>query len=335
MLGTVHRWAWGLIVTLFFLDLMLAISNSSAADLDHQDWIRDSTAPVLTLGRPGDFDDQHLFAPCVIRKNGEFWMYYCGSRGEVANRVFSMGLATSRDGVHFEKHPDSPVFGFDDDRHSVLTPTILSEIDGIPILINDKIQMWFSSTDFQDESGRHTLRHTQSSDGFHWEKPSAPLMENVYAPTILLEDGLYRMWYTDVSEEPWVIGYAESRDGKNWKKREEPCITIDQGWEEKRLFYPHVRKWEGQYLMWYGSYWTERESTTAIGFAASEDGLHWTKSPENPVLTPDPTRSWESHYTTSETVHRLPEGGWRIWYATRKAPPFVNKYFAIGTARME
>ena len=28
----------------------------------------------------------------------------------------------------------------------------------------------------------------------------------------------------------------------------------------------------------------------------------------------------------------LPDGSWRIWYASRPAPPFDHKYFAIGTA---
>ncbi len=319
----------------FLLVLLMNPLTSQAFNVSDSRWVRNSIGPVLSLGEPGAFDDRHLFAPCVVRMGGDYWMYYCGSRGEVANRVFSMGLATSRDGVNFEKHPESPVFDFEDDLHSVLTPTILSEIDGNPIQVDERIQMWFSTTDFQDDSGRHTLRHSQSTDGIHWEPPSPPLMDHVYAPTLLLEEGLYRMWYTDVREEPWVIRYAESADGKSWKRREDPCLVIDQKWEKNRLFYPHVRKWKGEYLMWYGAYWTERQQTTAIGLATSEDGLHWTKSSNNPVLTPDPTRPWESHYTTSQTVMRLPEGGWRIWYATRKAPPFVNKYFAIGTAVME
>jgi hypothetical protein len=29
---------------------------------------------------------------------------------------------------------------------------------------------------------------------------------------------------------------------------------------------------------------------------------------------------------------RLPDGSLRMWYASRKKPPFLNKYFAINTA---
>jgi hypothetical protein len=94
-----------------------------------------------------------------------------------------------------------------------------------------------------------------------------------------------------------------------------------------------VLKAEGVYVMWYGSYWSAEENKTALGCAASIDGIRWFKNPHNPVFRPDPSRPWESHYTTSQSVMRLDDGSWRIWYATRKAPPFENKYFAIGTAR--
>ncbi|MFP6649475.1 MAG: hypothetical protein VB817_08430, partial [Pirellulaceae bacterium] len=58
----------------------------------------------------------------------------------------------------------------------------------------------------------------------------------------------------------------------------------------------------------------------------------WHKHPDNPVLRPDPNRPWESHYVTSHSVIRMADGSFRIWYASRTKPPFVNKYFAINTA---
>ena len=71
---------------------------------------------------------------------------------------------------------------------------------------------------------------------------------------------------------------------------------------------------------------------TAIGCAYSDDGLRWQKESDNPVFEPDPSRIWESHYTTSQSVLRLDDGSLRIWYASRPAPPFEHKYFAIRTA---
>ena len=196
-----------------------------------------------------------------------------------------------------------------------------------------RLRTWFVATDFADGTGLHTLHETSSRDGVHWSSPSRPQLDNVYAPTILQENGSYRMWFTDVAVDPWKTRHARSADGKRWSVTAQPVMTLGQDWESGRLFYPTVLKVDGTYLMWNGSYWAGHRQKTAIGFAVSRDGLRWYKHPRNPVLRPDSNRFWESHYTTSQSVIRLKDGSWRIWYATRKAPPFVNKYFAIGTAR--
>jgi len=300
--------------------------------LQPQNWQRDTVGPVLQLGNIGDFDDTHMFGPCVARLDDAWYLWYSGSSHSVANRVFHLGLATSPDGRQFEKHQSSPVFQFGDGQHSILTATLLRSPDGSVLKEDGKLRMWFSSTHFAGDSGHHALYESWSPDGVHWDKPSEPLLDHVYAPTILKEGNEYRMWYTDVSEEPWVFRLATSRDGRRWRVHPDPLLGPDAAWEKTRLFYPTVLKVDGIYLMWYGSYWTERPQTTAIGLAASLDGYRWYRNPHNPVFKPDPDRPWESHYTTSQSVIRDEDGSFRIWYASRKEPPFVNKYFALNTA---
>lgn len=294
-----------------------------------QVWERDTDEPVIRLGERGEFDETHVFAPCVIRRDGRYSLLYCGSRGAVADRVFAMGLATSGDGREFDKHKGNPVLAFE---HSVLTPTVLRGTDGSAIVEGGRLRLWFASADLT-KGGRHQLFEASSSDGVRWSKPSGPLLDDVYAPTILREGRHYRMWYTDVSGSAWVIRHALSLDGRKWLITREPVLHVDQEWEKSNLFYPTVVKTDGIYLMWYGSYWSAASAKTAIGFAASLDGIRWYKSPHNPVLRPDPKRAWESHYTTSQSVMPMADGSFRIWYASRKKPPFRNKYFAISTAR--
>ena len=303
--------------------------------LSPQSWQRDVEGPVVELGTFGEFDDTHIFAPCVALVDDRFLLWYCGSRGTVKERVFDLGLTTSGDGLHFVKSAANPVFKFGDGRNSVLTPTILRNLDGTPRREDGKLRLWFSSTHFSGPSGLHTLHETSSTDGIRWSEPSAALLEHVYAPTVIKDGDEYRMWYTDVAAEPWVFRHASSRDGRAWRVTPDPVLVIDQTWERQRLFYPTVVKVDNVYLLWYGSYWSARANKTALGFAASTDGLRWYKNPHNPVFKPEPKHPWESHYTTSQSIARLADGTWRIWYATRKAPPFVNKYFAIGTARWD
>lgn len=304
--------------------------------LTAQAWERDTSGPIVSLGAAGEFDDVHIFAPCVALLDHSYHLWYCGSRGAVAERVFRVGLATSSDGKQFDRHANNPVLEFGDGRHSIMTPTLLRHTDGIPIREMGKLRMWFSSTDFLDQGpqkGLHTLHESTSNDGISWSRPSRAQLENVYAPTILKDGDIYRLWYTDVSIVPWQFRHAKSSDGFEWTVDEIPVVSMDQSWENRNLFYPTVVKSDDVYLMYYGSYLANNSDKTAIGCAASLDGITWHKNPHNPVLRPDPEREWESNYTTSQSLIRNADGSWRIWYASRKKPPFVNKYFAINTAR--
>jgi hypothetical protein len=303
--------------------------------LQPQDWIRDGGHdPVIGLGAEGAFDDMHLFAPCAFYEAGQYRMYYPGSRGDVAGRVFRLGHASSADGVAFDKHPERPVFEVGDDAHSVLTPALLRRGCGEVVREIDRLRLWFCSTHFADGTGRHTLHDTTSGDGFTWDQPSAPQLEACYAPSVLKVGDTYHLWYSDVSADPWSVRHAISADGASWDVEGEPCVVLDQAWEHKRLFYPYVLNPEdGLFVMWYGSYRQMEPMMTALGVAVSRDGTTWEKSPHNPIFGPDGlSREWESHYTTSQSVVRTPEGRWRMWYGARPQPPFVHKYFAIGTA---
>lgn len=301
--------------------------------LAEQTWEKDTDAPIISLGEPGEFDDMHIFAPAVARENGRFQLWYCGSRGTRYTRVFRLGLATGTDGKHFAKYAENPVLEFADGEHSILTPGLLHAGDGNVLREDGKLRMWFSSTVF-GKTGLHTLHESTSADGIRWSEPSEALLEHVYCPTVLKRDDGYQLWYVDVSRRPWTIRYAESGDGRRWTVRAKPVLQLSQPWEADIVVYPCVLKIDGAYLMWYGSYnHAARRQTTAIGFAASTDGIHWHKHPQNPVLRPDVRRPWEANYVTSGCVMRLADGSFRYWYASRKAPPFENLYFAINTAR--
>jgi predicted GH43/DUF377 family glycosyl hydrolase len=307
-----------------------------------QHWQRDVQGPVLSLGREGEFDDTHLFAPTVARDGDRYLMWYCGSRGfahdlseepTADERVFRLGLATSSDGQRFERHPGSPVFALADPRRSVLTPCVLRNADGSVFREEGQMRLWFSSATLGGGGRPHSIQETASADGVHWSPASPVQLERAYAPAVLKSESGYEMWYTAPGRYPWQIHYARSDNGRDWTVVAEPVLKVSQDWEHLIQIYPAVLKVDGVYLMWYASYLDEQRETTAIGFAASLDGLTWHKHPDNPVLRPDPSRDWESHYVSSQSVMRMSDGSFRIWYASRKQPPFHNLYFAINTAR--
>lgn len=301
--------------------------------LQPHSWERDLAAPIVSLGPAGAFDDQHIFAPAIAFEHHRYSLWYSGSQGTPGNRVFRLGLATSDDGMRFEKHAANPVLAFADDAHSVLTPAPLRASDGAVLRENGQLRLYFSAARL-GKSGLHTLHQSRSTDGLKWDEPSPPLREHVYCPSVLkLAAGDYHLWYSDVSRRPWVIRHAHSHDGTEWTPTERPALTLSQSWEGEVLVYPTVLKVDGVYLMWYGSYdHAHRRETTAIGLAASLDGRQWFKNPHNPVFRPAPDRDWESNYVGSGSVLQLPDGSFRYYYASRKAPPFRNLYFAINTA---
>lgn len=330
-----------------------SVAEDAKADrwLQPQEWKRDRSEPCISLGESGCFDDQHIFAPHVIRMGDEYWMYYCGSQRCVDRgiykgvakdpkqpqksdqRLFKLGLAKSKDGIHFTRHAADPVFSFGDDIHSVVTACILKNPDGSLCRENGRLRMYFAAVDFPRGTYKHDLYETFSADGLTWDKPTK-VMENAYAPCVIKEGERYRMWYTWINKHPWHTNHAESKDGKTWTISEKPCIVMDQAWEVKDQVYPMVLKLDGVYIMMYGCYWRD-DKHTALGFAVSDDGLTWKKHPGNPVFRPQPANDWESNFTTSHSLMCLPDGSLRLWYAGRRQPHWSNLYFAIGTARWQ
>lgn len=129
-----------------------------------------------------------------------------------------------------------------------------------------------------------------SDDGERFERVSrAPVLGRtatdpflVASPSILVEEGLWRMWYVSGLEwtrEPdargaprhhYHIRYAESDDGIEWRPTGRVCIDF-AGPQEYAFGRPWVVKHGGLYRMWYAV----RGESYRIGYAESRNGLEW------------------------------------------------------------
>ncbi len=308
--------------------------------LGPQTWQRDTDVPILSLGDAGTFDDTHIFAPTVAIDGGQYRMWYSGSTGFAHDlaptrtkdeRVFKLGLAESGDGIQFQRRR-SPVLELALPGRSIVTASILRDAKGHALREDGRLRIWFTSANLGGGGQPHAIQQALSTDGLAWTDVSEVQLSRAYCPSVIKNDSGYELWYTEPGRYPWLIRHATSTDGSAWKLTEKPVLTISQEWEHDLQIYPCVLKVDGVYLMWYSSYLTANHETTAIGFAASADGIKWYKHPDNPILKPEPNRAWESHYVSSHSVMQLSDGSFRIWYASRKAPPFQNLYFAINTA---
>jgi hypothetical protein len=125
-----------------------------------------------------------------------------------------------------------------------------------------------------------------SVDGRTFERRStAPVLERnevdpylTASPWVLVEDGLWRMWY--VSATRWARGsgqpkhfyhirYADSRDGIHWRRDGTVCIDFEG--DEYAFGRPCVVRDANGYRMWYSS----RGERYRIGYAESSDGVRW------------------------------------------------------------
>lgn len=76
-----------------------------------------------------------------------------------------------------------------------------------------------------------------------------------------------------------------------WIKHNNNPVLIggpSNAWDGGRVYYHFVLFDGAQYHMWYTGYSPTLNAPTAIGYATSPDGLHWTKHVNNPVLSSTP-----------------------------------------------
>jgi hypothetical protein len=119
----------------------------------------------------------------------------------------------------------------------------------------------------------------------------------VTGPSVILDNGLWRMWY--VSGFKWEeeagelhsyyhIKYAESTDGIQWQRNGLVCIDLLDG--ERNVSRPCVIKEDGLYRMWYSS---NQGEGYRVGYAESADGYHWTRKDAEAGISLSPS-GWDS-----------------------------------------
>ncbi|MBO9560171.1 MAG: hypothetical protein J7515_16505 [Caulobacter sp.] len=125
--------------------------------------------------------------------------------------------------------------------------------------------------------------------------PHEPYM--TMAPNILIEDGVWTMWYGSGTgwveiegkfEPTYQIKLARSDDGLVWRQLNHACIPKLDALEANTR--PSVLRTDDGYEMWF-SYRNSRgyrdgAGSYRIGHASSTDGVDWTRQPDPEGLKP-------------------------------------------------
>jgi len=153
----------------------------------------------------------------------------------------------------------------------------------------------------------------------------------VGAPCVILDAGLYKMWYSGVDASGFpAIGYAESVDGLSWSKWGLPVLEkgIPSAWDSDGAGGACVIVDGATYKMWYTGI---KSLAPAIGYAESPDGVNWTKIGAAAVMTKGGAADWDSDGVAFPSV--IKDGAtYKMWFTGRKATGGLIGTLAIGYA---
>lgn len=242
--------------------------------------------PVLGLGKLGTFDDSGAMPSCIVNHGDKKFLYYIGwNKGVTVPYRNAIGLAVSDDGGQtFERVCEGPVA----DRtpaepYFCASPFAFYDED------ERKWKLWYaSSTGWIVVHGRpeprYQIKYAESEDGVSWERRNTVCLEYTFEgeanarPCVIKENGRYRMWYcfrgsvgyrTD-KKQAYRLGYAESRDGIHWDRRDAE-VGIERsadGWDSVMMEYPYVYEHKGRkYLLYNGNGFGK----TGIGYAVLKE----------------------------------------------------------------
>ena len=239
--------------------------------------------PVIDLGKIGTFDDCGANVSSIIRVGNLIYMYYIGwNPSTTVHTRNSIGLVISEDnGLTFNRIYDGSIL----DRNKE-EPYYTGAVDVVKH--GEMWKMYYTSgREWRIIDGRpeicYHIKYATARNGIDWTRDNIDCilphheLEAVARPSVLLDDGIYKMWYsrrninkfrTD-SKFGYRGGYAESKDGINWSRKDEKfgLDLSESEWDSEAIAYPYVFKLKERYIMLYNG---NGFGKTGFGYAVYE-----------------------------------------------------------------
>jgi len=241
--------------------------------------------PVLAMGAPGAWDSGLMDPGAVVHHEGRFHMFYDGVPSFPP--LLSVGYAVSEDGLTFTRISADPVFTLDDvpwdpKPGNIRANSVLVE-EGTWIL-------YFTASEGLGSLAGVVGRATAASPSGPWTVDAEPVLEPGdssawdsgaigHVEVVRSGDG-YVMYYS----AGLGIGMAASADGIRWEKYDDPATERevyaagDPVMNKPGAEDPNVQPTPWGWAMVY-------RYRFSLHYAESEDGLHWTDAPANPIVT--------------------------------------------------
>jgi predicted GH43/DUF377 family glycosyl hydrolase len=220
------------------------------------------TLPKVVLTRlPGSaWENSEVSRPTLVYKDETYYMWYTGHNWTTP-AYCAIGLVTSKDGIHWERHHTTPVLAPDLpwERNMIWCPHVIYDKD------ENIFKMWYSGG-ATDHAEADAIAYATSKDGIHWIKDGRnpiflPVRNNMWemykvsASYVWQRDGWYYMTYLGSDSDMRAYsGLARSRDGiTNWERHpSNPIIAGTEGsWDWAGICKVTVMETETGYIGWY------------------------------------------------------------------------------------
>jgi len=314
--------------------------------------------PVLQQSNNPAWDNRFIDPGAMVYHEGMFHSFYNGINGFPA--PVGVGYATSSEGFIWNRQVEAPVLsarqltGTDLLGSNFFVTSVLVEDDGTWVL-------YFHTMDGNNFNGPGEIgRATASSPIGPWTIHPEPMLSPGSAnswdgvqlnnPDVLRTEDGYIMYYDALGRNnASMIGMATSTDGIHWTKYDDPATNepafmesdpvlkgSEDSWDARRVIDPNVIKtpdgWTMIYLSANGS-GKFSGFEFSFGVATGQDGIHWKKSGQNPVLSNKDLPQWSQTFLA--TVLYVKDTYYLYFDLVTPDRPGTNVYMATYTGPLK
>jgi len=132
-------------------------------------------------------------------------------------------------------------------------------------------------------------------------------------PSVIYDNGIYKMWFTGIGDGQYRVRYATSSDGIDWDTRSEPVLSplSSNGFDEIHLRWPFVMQVGNEYRIYFSA--QNSAGIWQIFLATSTDGLTWERYSSEPILGVGEYEEFDSGFTGGLYI-LYHDGTYYMWY---------------------
>jgi hypothetical protein len=225
-------------------------------------WNTIGSSPVMTAGAPGSWDSYYAVPLTILKDNNQYKLYYAGCSSITG--PLSTGLATSIDGIHWDKNSNNPVIQGSGQYYALALTEVIKK---------DSMYIGYLSYNNIRPGSNEKIGMATSFNGINWVMYSGnPILTatlpweggSIHCPGVIIENNLYKMVYGNTFQQN-AFGMATSTDGINFVKRSEPIFRTNNTTNNLiQTSYPHYRRFNNISYIYYTGVNNAGEETICV-----------------------------------------------------------------------